>query len=345
MSALPATLASAAAARSLASEMPEGGALEGAARAPGAAAVGALVDLVLTLERNRATFGALPDSEPVPESPSEHTRESAPKGEPADPSRAAIPPELERLIAQASGDPLVLLTLIDSAFQSSRLESNVQSVESARQSSEQAALERERAIDEAIDRAGRGRRLPKWLKKLLKAIAIVASVVASAFTGGVLAAVAIAGIVLMLAAPHIGKLAIALGMEPEDAKWLVLGLQIVGAALSMASGGAAGAASSAQAASALERAAELTARVVGAASQVLEGSERIAHSAFDYQAAKAESAAELADVRFDTASLGLEDAARVLRDGMRSLERASEIRSDLLRIRAEATQAILQRAI
>ncbi len=315
------------------------------------ALVGALAQLVRNAERAGRFATDAGDGRLRPSAgPAEETRSAEAPGAALDATVAeAIAPELDSMIARANGDPLLLLTLVDSAFHASRLESSSQGVESARRTSERAALERERAIDNAIRQAGRGRRrMPKWLKKLLKAIATVASIVASAFSGGALAAVAIAGIVLMLAAPHIGKLAVKLGMDPDDAKWLVLGLQIVGAAMSMVSGGAAGAAGAAggaQAAQAAERAAELTSRIVGAATKIVEGSEQVAQSVFDSKATAAQLAADAASVRYDAASLGLEDAVGVLRDGMRSLERSSEARADLLRLRTEATQAVLQRAI
>jgi hypothetical protein len=255
-----------------------------------------------------------------------------------------LPPDLAALLAQANGDPLLLLSLVDSAIQATRLEANVQSVDSARQTSERAATERERAIDAAIRRAARRSRMPKWLRKVLKAIAVVASTIASAVSGGVLAAVAIAGTVLMLSANHIGELAVKLGMDPEKAKWLVLGLQLVGAAMSMAAGGV-GAAGGSPTARLVERVAELTADVIGGTEQVLAGSEHIAQSVFTAHAMEAAIAADLAGVRFDTASQELDDAVRVLRDGMRSLESSMQGRVDALLLRSEAARAVLHRAI
>ncbi len=313
--------------------------------APGAVdpALGAVAELVRHVESRRAPALADAGARLAPAAPPTHDATDGAGAEPP-PLSDAIVPELGSFLAQANGDPLLLFALVDAAFRASQVESNVQDVESTQRTAEQAALEREAAIDRAIDAADRQARMPKWLKKLLKAIAIVASTVAAAFTGGALAAVAIAGIVLTLSAEKIGDLAVRLGMDPGKAKWLTFGLTLVGGAMSAVAGGVASAGAGA-AAPTIERVATLTSNVIGGASDVLSASEEIASGVFRHRAEGANLDAERAAIVAEVADADAEDALRGLRDGMRSVAHAAAARDEILQLRADAMRAVLARAV
>jgi hypothetical protein len=255
-----------------------------------------------------------------------------------------VPDELRDLLLRAAGDPLFCLALLDASMKTAHVRDGVLGVQRSSRESRDAALERERAIEKAIKKAHRRCHMPKWLRKLVKAIATVASAVVAAMSGGA-GVVALVGMVLLLTADHIGKLAVKLGMDPKKAKWLVVGLQAVGAAMSIVAGGM-GATSLASSAAELARD---TVKVVGAAveavGKVVEGGYDIADASFQSQAAMAQASADRAGVQLDAAHLGLDDAMAVLREGLASLSRGLEVENDLLRLRNEARRATLERAV
>jgi hypothetical protein len=300
-------------------------------------ALGTVIDLVV---RNRS--GA-PDG--TPSAPTEIEASLDEMAGTSLPTTAdVIPDELRSIILGASGDPVLCLALLDAAMKSAGVSQRVQDVHHSDRSAREAALERERAIEKAIKKASRRARLPKWLRKLVKAIATIASAVVAVMSGGA-GAVALAGMVLLLCAKHIGKLAVQLGMDPQKAKWLVVGLQAVGAAMSIVAGGV-GATSLASSAAQLARdTVNIVGSTVGAVGQVLEGGYDIANAVFQKQADMAQAGADRAGVRFDAAQLGLDDAIAVLRDGLNDLARGLEVSTDTLRLRDEARRATLERAV
>ncbi len=255
-----------------------------------------------------------------------------------------IPDDLRGLILQASGDPVLCLALLNAAMSSMGVQEGLQDVRQSGRNQQDATLERQRAIDKAIKRAARRCHMPTWLRTLVKAIATIASAVVAAMSGGA-GVVALVGMVLLLSAEHIGKLAVKLGMDPSKAKWLVVGLQAVGAAMSLVAGGMGAASLSSSAAQLARDAVKIIGASVEAVGKVVEGGHDVANAVFARQADAAQADADQAGVRLDAAQLDLDGAIDVLRQGLDSLAQGLSVGNDMLRLRDEARRAILERAV
>lgn len=92
-------------------------------------------------------------------------------------------------------------------------------------------------LDKAIEAARKKSKRPRFLRKLINAIVSAVAAIATVMSGGALAGLAIAGMVLMFASEHLVKGLVKLGvLSSKAAGWLSLALRIAGSILTAAAG-------------------------------------------------------------------------------------------------------------
>jgi hypothetical protein len=178
--------------------------------------------------------------------------------------------------------------------------------------SEVAEQAKKRALEEAVKVQEKSGFLRGKIGKLIKGIAVAAAAAASVVTGGASMALAVAGIALMVGGEHIAKGLAKAGIISESgAKWLSLGLQLVGAALTMGAGAAGGAAN---AASSAAKTAKSVANVVDNVAKVSQGLNEAAIAGLDYKHDELSLDAQQHQLQMTRASDGMEENVEALEE-------------------------------
>lgn len=157
--------------------------------------------------------------------------------QPSDVSIAAAAVALQR----GSLDTDSLLLLMQTQMRDAGVERSEEGIETNRTRAEHQKAMQEIALQKA-EEAGGFLGISGFLGDLLKAVVVIATTaVAAVCTGGVGAGLAVAGAVLILCAEPITDAAVAIGIvSKEDAQYFQLGVELVGAALTLGSGFAGG---------------------------------------------------------------------------------------------------------
>jgi hypothetical protein len=152
---------------------------------------------------------------------------------------------LDAAISAAALDPEALLAALEVGRRDEQSVSEGGRIRDAAADEKRASRARQHAMAAARKTSG-FLGLGKVLGKLLKVVAAIAATAATVVTGGAGAPLAIAGMALMLGAKDIAKALAAAGLiSKDDVAKMTLALQVLGTALSLGTGLAAGAASTA----------------------------------------------------------------------------------------------------
>lgn len=272
---------------------------------------------------------------------------------------ASLPAEARSVLASilpvfSSGDPLLMFAALSNDIQADSRETQETAVRLETSSEMNASLDRAESNERARRAARRANRMlgnaPKWVKKLITSIVIAASAAATAVTGGVAAGLAIAGAVLLIGAEAFAKAAVALGVSPENARFIALGCQIAGAAL-MAGAGFAGGASAASGAVETARTTAQTAQAVvtttiettNAAITLDQGIRTVGHAAGEFRAANATTDAHASGLEVDRARNATVAVLEDMRDTAGSYQRLLASVDEILETQSRTQGALLAR--
>ena len=265
-------------------------------------------------------------------------------------ARRSLPPELRGLLEAMAADPAALLMGLQCRLRDQQ--SELLRTQASDAASQREALhdEKMKAMEKACNAESKAASLLGWmppaLRQVLKVVVVIAAAAATALTGGAAAGLALAGAALILGAEPLSQLAVKLGwLEEKDARWLKLGLEVVGSLLMAGAGIAAvggNAANAARACASLTKACKTVTsavRIVGAVDGVAQGISEGGAAAFRHVANRAELRADALNLELDVQSEKIEAATDDLREELQAFARCARHLHEVVRTQGEARLA------